>query len=674
MKPLLLRPMLVPGESLLSWCVRTSKVNRYDSPGTLFALCADALDCHVDDLPRDMWLQPDATLISAFKSVTGLSSEQINAATAHRFDQALLPGAAPKELKKLCFNLRPDAPARFCPQCLRQGAYHRVLWLAKANLACIEHACWMLDACPNCHVPARVLDIIRDRCGDCDSRLSANVTAGRQRASETVLHTQQLVLDWLAGQAADTSSNQAGLPHKSNDVLYALADGLRLSILIQREAARELAPRQVEAAQWSGAIDAMKDWPTRFIALLHRHRAEPLPYCGLGQLYKRGIRMRWRHNGLAFVQDAFTEFLRQTYRFEPVRVRHLPHLKRDPGWFECCDVIFADEAAEQLRLTPRDLRGLIKACRLRYLSMPTPCHGRAQMFVAPHALRREDVAGLLGGLPELPTSDDCSRFLGCSEELIEDMLQAGLLSGLRCTALLELTVQFGQHKGSSTGDLCLRHAIDLLATVGIDAVTLFQSIVSRQISFELPRIGCVFDLRRPCLSNKEIQDWVNSVMQQQNWMEERQATAHLEVSENALSMWICAGILSPQATYGENRYFDRDEINGLRGQVLSGQCFLTWLSIPAWVLSVWVDVGWITPICEHQSRSAQHAFFRRCDLEQLRARIAATQICLQNFGLNKTQIKDWLWHARVNLLENDTTPIDWLALTNTPRMAQSSGR
>jgi hypothetical protein len=47
-------------------------------------------------------------------------------------------------------QVRAATAALFCPLCLKEAAYHRLIWLPFAVSACLAHHCLLLDHCPAC--------------------------------------------------------------------------------------------------------------------------------------------------------------------------------------------------------------------------------------------------------------------------------------------------------------------------------------------------------------------------------------------------------------------------------------------------------------------------------------------------------------------------------------------
>lgn len=39
---------------------------------------------------------------------------------------------------------------RYCPLCLKENRYYRMIWQLKTSFACLKHKVWLIDSCPQC--------------------------------------------------------------------------------------------------------------------------------------------------------------------------------------------------------------------------------------------------------------------------------------------------------------------------------------------------------------------------------------------------------------------------------------------------------------------------------------------------------------------------------------------
>lgn len=56
-----------------------------------------------------------------------------------------------KEICKLQTSNLNYSSMRFCPRCIKEHEYHRAKWYLGGTAVCLEHGCWLVDKCPECH-------------------------------------------------------------------------------------------------------------------------------------------------------------------------------------------------------------------------------------------------------------------------------------------------------------------------------------------------------------------------------------------------------------------------------------------------------------------------------------------------------------------------------------------
>ncbi len=178
-RPLLCRPALLPDESLWSYLSRLADANAYDSPTLLTRLCTRRLAALG---LRDTLMHPKRPeTFAVLAGLTHLSPRALANASLHSFTAApllqglqrptiyLMDGTSISLLdtfSRLRHMLLPER-AQFCPECLREGAYHRRAWVLSDVSACLEHRRVLRNRCPDCGKWVSVRDVVRRQCGQC---------------------------------------------------------------------------------------------------------------------------------------------------------------------------------------------------------------------------------------------------------------------------------------------------------------------------------------------------------------------------------------------------------------------------------------------------------------------------------------------------------------------------
>jgi hypothetical protein len=406
---LLRRSALLRGESLSSLRARLSIANGYEPPHILSALIVEHPDQepvgralavgHQRAAPRahdkvrssayDMVDQPvKESTYRRLAALTRIDPLTLYYATPHSFAPLLLaPGteadtldlgadagpcarSLPLVSRRTNFkHLRSEQRAQYCPDCIREGAYHRLLWSHVLVSACTRHERLLVKACPKCKGNVSVYDIVVGVCRRCDSPLT-------QAESRTIqydsfgLQAQRTLQAWLTeattacGASGDPEGAlqppDLGLPKEPTSILYSLAFGLFSCAVSTPDTWGYLHspasgdwPGHNDARTWPAnpyapgpkpkpepprlagwyanltiernyvsfctAFKGLVDWPRGFHGFVEAFRlrnGESTPTFGLfnreglGSLYLAWMERYWAHPAFAFVQSAFDEYVR----------------------------------------------------------------------------------------------------------------------------------------------------------------------------------------------------------------------------------------------------------------------------------------------------------------------------------------------------------------------------
>ena len=273
-RPLLCRIKLLPGESLWSYLGRLAAANCY-GPSILTRLC----DKHLAALGlRGSLTYPKSPeTFDVLASLSRLTPRELANASVHYFARAPLWA----EMKSSGIYLSDGDPfqlldtrirsryllrahcVQFCPDCLREAAYHRLDWTLKDVLACLKHQRLLLNRCHNCHALARVQDVVRCQCHECGADLA-------DAATDCVLEpfgmfTQRTIQAWWGLDVPAADSTTWTLPDQPVHVLHRLFEILMDSI----KAATPIASKPSDRYQVQlRAFRALADWPTGFCDFL----------------------------------------------------------------------------------------------------------------------------------------------------------------------------------------------------------------------------------------------------------------------------------------------------------------------------------------------------------------------------------------------------------------------
>lgn len=336
-RPLLRRSPLFPGESLPSYLSRLVIANCYEPVSLFTTICNKRLAKLgiKDNLERPTHPETFDMLVS----LTGLEPRELANASIHRFAQAPFLSRMKRQAIYLSDGLpfllleRPIQSRylwrkegdQFCPECLREAAYHRLSWVSQDVSACLDHQCLLATHCRDCNAGVSVRSIVQRRCEKCGGDL-ADVALHGIRDDSLGLFAQQTIQLWWG--LIDPPPDHPGwaLPEQPVPVLHHLFERLAGSSEIKWQ--REYPRRSVNGPSdrfiiQKMAFAALVDWPRGFHeflrdwleyeVLLHSYRhcydfREPA-YLRTDSSFAFWVSSFEHSSGFEFAQEAVDQFL-----------------------------------------------------------------------------------------------------------------------------------------------------------------------------------------------------------------------------------------------------------------------------------------------------------------------------------------------------------------------------
>lgn len=447
---LLCRSPLLPGESLPSLLIRLAKLNRY-LPTMLPRLCWADVPGYQVEHPTQL------DLFQHLADLTQLAPVQLYQATRHVFAPILTPpGVEPERLtltsgetgfllprRLVGTHVHRDTAAQFCPHCLQEAAYHRLIWLPIAVTTCLKHHCLLLNECPTCHQALSIRDLVDTRCHRCQTD-PRQAPPSYLQTDPAGLLAQQIIQAWLVGSVSPEPLGLK-LPIQPSQALYHLLDGLCSSIwpiednwayqhqvsltqsvfLDRIPAFRRMTPLTSYLASTT-AFKAMTNWPTGFYEFLEAYRCrhgEPGPRdlsTDLGHLYRTWLQKWWQHPTFQFVQEIFDQYLLEHYPRSMTVIRSRRYWS-NPTFARKFAFIPVSEAARLLDTIPGLVYWLIRSGEL------TAYEAQERNTSFP-LLKRTEVLAVGQQKGVLLSVAQTAQQLGVSPRVIVDMTKLGLLA------------------------------------------------------------------------------------------------------------------------------------------------------------------------------------------------------------------------------------------------------
>ena len=347
LSPLLRRTSLLLGKSLPSLLIRLAGLNGYEPPSIINRLILSGTR---ENRRKHRAGRPALTeTYGRIESLTGIPPIELHAATVHRFAPVVtppgqdvaslaLPGGfsvpllLQDELEKSRTHprlrtLRGDEAGQFCPLCLQEHSYHRLLWSLVAVSACCRHQCLLASSCHACGWPVSIKSIVIHTCMKCQADLRRTHALP---LTEDIfgLYAQQSIQAWMMGKTTPSSElyTVAELPL---NVLFQFVRGLQLAAadlaIARSPCVHSLDSRPLSLSKTQHGISLtltpyqsyclnattckwLVKWPARFYEFLNAYRLltdhseHNWSVSRMGRLSVIWHDQDWQHSSLDFVQ------------------------------------------------------------------------------------------------------------------------------------------------------------------------------------------------------------------------------------------------------------------------------------------------------------------------------------------------------------------------------------
>lgn len=434
---LVITPKPEKDEGLISYLVRLTEANAYDTPSWILSL---------SDID---YMELQWTFSFLFDSSKGLEKlAQLTDNTLANLGALsyIPPDFSQGKMSEHEFNfygaflnrsiIRPHCP-KICPKCLNESGYCFRVWDCSLVTACPLHECLLLDSCPKCR---RRIKCVRKSlsicsCG-CDWReidpqfLAADELAVSRRiyqlcgllseapkdGNENPLHSLGLrdfivVLTFIAGTFRNVS-RATGRPSKS--------------IKLPNKALHEL---------YGQAYSVFENWSHTFHQFLTRQsngQVRLTPDDGkLGSALKKEFGSFYEHlyqdlhePQFDFMREAFADFLTARLKSQ-FRESHRETLTDLSEPDECISVA---AARRLLKITNRAMADLIASGEIGFVI-------RNQGTTLKHLVRRSDVEGVKRKFNESLSTRDLARELGVHCKVVRELARTGQLKARHRTTV-----------------------------------------------------------------------------------------------------------------------------------------------------------------------------------------------------------------------------------------------
>jgi hypothetical protein len=300
-RPFLCRSPLLPGESLYSLLIRLAVLNHY-STSLLLGVCffrpgKKSNFYYQLDIPKQPLKASTYTRLAAF---TDIAPADLYAATPHRYGRVLAPLTRRPLKIRVPWNkprafyrpkggfheVRTVPCAQFCPLCLKEAAYHRLIWALNAVSVCCSHQCLLVGHCPICRKNLGVEAVVKGQCQYCKTLLMS-LPVHSVQDDAFGLFAQRTMLAWIEEKLPPQDRWGLTLPQQPAPLLYHFVQILRHALLralvsppapivpnrrTRKSREAETVP-EIQYELTRLAVQAVVNWPDNFVAFRRALRA-----------------------------------------------------------------------------------------------------------------------------------------------------------------------------------------------------------------------------------------------------------------------------------------------------------------------------------------------------------------------------------------------------------------
>ena len=604
---LLRRTQFLPGESLASLLERLTQLNYYPSSRILSSICRQHLEppANQDDLSHPKWVETYLRLAD----LTHISPEELYAASYHRFAPILsLPDQSPVEIpwtgstSKVMLpsnlvreRLRFASAAQYCPRCLKTAAYHRSSWIPISAAICLEHHCLLVSQCHQCRKRISIQEIVRQRCCACQADLSAAEPISVE-GNELGILSQQIVQSWLAGTVGAELLDKCSLPSRHPAVLYRFLENLSrrlldcwkdwpslpegLDGLVGHIAApvhqlQTLTPDGIFHLQ-RAAFTGIMNWPEGLFQFLDAYTGRFSPLRDPASYVMRLVQIRhswfqpaWKTPDFEFMQQGFVNY--SLKRNIPLPVALAEQFTKVPWFIEQTGLWSEEATAQTLAISVQKLRqllpyGSVAACQWPRSRAKAPLFERDKVLL----LKQQWALGW--------SVSDASLWLGLYSRDVLELVKRGVLTvvdrpdadeahwvlsrqSVECF-FEKIVAQLKLFQGDCHGLLCLDETISITTCMGLDCVTLLQGVADGFLP-ALKQETEIYSLGHIYFLEKLAWDLPDLCYAQRGWIAGHKFAREKGFSPHLVSEWMDAGLIKPEVTSGQYRYFIRQHLEQL---------------------------------------------------------------------------------------------------------------
>lgn len=678
-RSLVIRSPLLPGESLASLLLRLAKENCYDSPRAVMQLCRQQL------YGSDNITRPTQTeTYQALEELLQIDSRTLHQATVYGFAHVLnnpkvkyetleLPGGQTVILAPAIRNRDNfrENDTQFCPLCLQERAYHRLIWIPKSVAVCLKHRCLLVYKCPNCEYSLNVQSLLESRCRICGLSLTLIEPLSVAHDDHGLL-SQRIIQAWFRNEPYQPE----GILNQAPPILYRVADGLYSTIKLFRDwslmhhsgCGDPADPRDefnpVRRYQvFATVIKALLDWPRGFHKFLDAfllRQGRSMSYRiddDFGYIFTKCIRIHWNHDDFQAVHKAFDDYLIDNFALSSSLI-HLDRSQSSPDFRERLPYITVSAAAKILGITPDSMLYLAQGQGMVTYQKAKGQTVDQRSFTL---VKRSEVLGLKKKWEEGVTVNEAAETIGTSCKVVRQMLRKKLMRAVRgleedgshtwlinfnslYSLLSRLRLKALHPASGKTVPIVL--ALQRLSAYRVNMADIVEYVLSDQLraywAKEAER------LEEMVVLQEDVTLLLTDLATNQPLLTRQKIAQRMGVKITTVTAWVEKGLIVPEEQKRDSMYFSREEVARFEHDVISTEEAARILQVTELAVQSWTRRGRLCPISGPGVDERAAYLFRRDEIVRLRPdnRCTAPEMA-DRLGISRSHLRAWIDKGKI---------------------------
>ncbi|MCA9921454.1 MAG: TniQ family protein [Anaerolineales bacterium] len=676
LKPLLIRPPLLPQETLASYLHRIAAANGHTS-SIVSQLAAENLFW-----PDQVSHPNHAETMDVIAALTRLPHHKIYFAGGHGLCSKLVPREKPLERlqflqwydlpkipRRLVFRyLQPKSKPKYCPFCLAEAAYQRQPWLLRSVAACIHHQSLLLDKCPSCGKGIKVADLVQAQCSRCQFELSRAESLDLAE-DEAGLFAQGLLYFWIsAGPYLKASTPHAatrelhGVLHVLKHLVFSVKEemeglhhypSLSRPLIWQSLHQRTIEQEYVAVAT---AMQGLLNWPDGFYDFLDRvarrdDRYNPISIqANFKYLFSSKAVDAWQKNeSFQFVYKAFITYVQSRYA-RPILQKY-KFFQTNPLSTDGFKWMLVQEAAEHLNVTERTIKHLLRQGLITVRE--DTANTRYKL------LRAKDIFALKHRWFNAVPLADAALWLGVSKDVVLGLVELNLVHAVRGPVVdkspnwkisrqsLERLLEYVRSATRShlTSGLHLTEAAQMLSPYRISAAKIIKLVLKGQFRGRCRETDALDKL---LLSKRDLKNYLNALKNVSPMVSRGQVAKQMRVKPEVIDLWATQKLLTPVQGSKQGTFFHREDVDAFVSSYINSKQASKLLSVGMLIVQKWTRNGRLPAASGPGADSRGVYLYRREDVEKLAPKNRYTAPQLANkLGISPAQLNVWIKQGKV---------------------------